>query len=441
LVLYMTKQLLLPGHVEHIAGYDAAHWLMVHIYGHGKAMTVVALASAFYGFYSSTVYLTPIFGGLLADHVLGRTWTVIVGACLMATGHFLMAFDVSFLAALICLMLGAGCLKGNLATQVGLLYSQTDNRRADAFQIYFLGIQVAVIFGPTLTGALGQGIGWHYGFGAAGVGMLISLVIYLSGRKYLPPEPARNAKARTEAKVAQAPMTVRDWQVLVLLIFLLPVLAFSVVGNNQIQNSYLVWADSQVDLTFFGWKMYTSWLVSLDSAVSFVTMMGAIWFWRRWAKRFREPDEMGKIVIGCIIAGAGVACLALGSSLAAATGHKVAFGWLLLFHLFNDIGFANVLPVGLALYARSAPRSMAGFVVGLYYLHQWLGNNLVAFLGGLLDKIPAAQFWWLHAGMVTGAGVVILVVRLIFGRVLRGEPAQPDFAPATVVAADAGETP
>lgn len=180
LVLYMTKQLLLPGHVENIAGFDTARTFFEHTYGGGKAMTVVALASAIYGFYASTVYVTPfLVGGPLGDWVLGRTGTIILGACLMATGHFLMAFDVSFLGALTCLMLGAGCLKGNLAAQVGGLYGETDNRRADAFQIYYLGINGGVIFGPLVTGLLGTNFGWHFGFGAAGVGMLVSLAIYL----------------------------------------------------------------------------------------------------------------------------------------------------------------------------------------------------------------------------------------------------------------------
>ena len=118
----MTKQPLLPGHIEHVAGIRGGPLVLHHVYGGGRTLTVVALASSICGFYSSTVYLTPIFGGLLADYVLGRTRTVVLGACLMALGHFLMAFDVSFLVALVCLMLGAGCLKGNLATQVGSLY-------------------------------------------------------------------------------------------------------------------------------------------------------------------------------------------------------------------------------------------------------------------------------------------------------------------------------
>jgi POT family proton-dependent oligopeptide transporter len=436
LSLYMTKQLLLPGHIEHVIGIDAARWYCDHVYGAGTSLSVVAFASALYGVYSSTVYLTPIFGGLLADYVLGRTRTVILGACLMALGHFLMAFDQSFLLALICLMLGAGCLKGNLAAQVGGLYSQSDTRRADAYQIYYLGINGGVIFGPVITGALGEGIAWHYGFGAAGIGMLISLVIYLVGRRHLPPDPPRGAKARAAAKAASVPMTRREWQVVILLVLLLPVLALSIVGNNQIQNAYLLWADKSADLHLFGLTILTSWLVSVDSIVSVATLVVMVWFWRAWAKRFPEPDEMGKFIIGCAFAAVGVFCLSIGSGIAAATGQRVSFGWLLAFHLLNDIGFANILPVGLALYTRAAPRAMAGFIVGVYYLHLWAGYTLVGKLGGLLDKMPAAKFWLIHAILVASAGVVFIFVRLIFGGLLRGEPAEPD-----LVAADAGKAP
>jgi POT family proton-dependent oligopeptide transporter len=438
LSLYMTKQLLLPGHVENIAGFGWARSFIQHTYGGGHAMTVVALASAIYGFYSSTVYLTPTLGGLLADRILGRTPTIILGACLMAAGHFLMAFDVSFLGALACLMLGSGCLKGNLATQIGGLYAEGDNRRADAFQIYYLGINGGVIFGPLVTGLLSHGLGWHYGFAAAGIGMLVSLAIYLSGRKYLPPDAPRGAVARAKAKAVAIPMTRRDWQVLILLLLLLPVLALSIVGNNQIQNGYLLWADKSVDLQMFGIPIPTPTLVSVDSIFSVATIALMVWFWRAWAKRYKEPDEMGKIIIGCLFGAAGVACLAIGATLTP-DGQKTPFFWLLLFHLLNDIGFANVLPVGLAFYARSAPAAAAGMIVGLYYLHLWAGNTLVGYLGGKLDKMPAAQFWWLHAGLVALAGVIFLIVRFFFGALLRHEP--PKLDAELIVAADAGKTP
>jgi POT family proton-dependent oligopeptide transporter len=433
LVLYMTKQLLLPGHVEHIAGWGPTRVIFEHVYNGGRAMSVIALASAVYAVYSSSVYLTPIAGGFLADHI-GRTRTIVIGACVMALGHFLMAFDASFLLALVCLMVGAGCLKGNIATQVGALYPPEDKRRADGFQIFYLGINGGVIFGPMITGYLGQGIAWHYGFGAAGVGMLISLAIYLSGLKYLPAGPPRDAAARAAARAQHGPMSGQEKAAVVLLVCLLPVLALSIVGNNQIFNSYLVWADTHADLHLFGVPILTSQMVSVDSVVSVATLAGMVVFWRWWKTRLPEPDELGKIAIGCFFAAAGVACLALGQALTP-TGGKVAFGWLLTFHLLNDIGFANVLPVGLALFARAAPPSLAGMIVGVYYIHLWAGNQLVGWLGARYETTPPVQFWLLHAALVGAAGVIFVVVRLLFGGLLRGAPAEPDMVAAEVAEA------
>jgi POT family proton-dependent oligopeptide transporter len=429
LVLYLTKQLLLPGHVENILGFPQLHAIL----SRGQPMTIVATASAIFGLYTALVYLTPSLGGLIADGWLGRTRTIILGACLMALGHFLMAFDASFLIALLCLMVGSGCFKGNIATQVGSLYRPDDLRRADAFQIFYLGINAGVIVAPLITGTLGEKVAWHYGFGAAGVGMLISLVIYLSGRKYLPPDPPIRKK---QQKLARVPLTAQEWRSMILLVGLLPVLAASIVGNNQIFNAYLIWADKSVDRTLFGQPILTTWLVSVDSIVSVATLAAMVVFWRIWKTRFKEPDELGKIVIGCLFSGAGVACLALGSALAASTGQKVSMGWLLAFHLLNDIGFANVLPVGLALFVRAAPAALAGTIVGIYYLHLFAANLAVGWLGGLLDKMPPTQFWLMHAALVTGAGVVFFFVRMLFGGVLAGKVQEPDF-----VAADAAEFP
>src|SRR5690606_25979236 len=133
------------------------------------------LASAIFGTYTALVYLTPIFGGLLADRVLGRRRTVILGAVTMAIGHFLMAFETTFLIALLCLIVGNGCFKGNIASQVGALYGPEDLRRASAFQIFYIAINAGVISAPLIAGTLGEDVGWHWGFGAAGVGMLIGL--------------------------------------------------------------------------------------------------------------------------------------------------------------------------------------------------------------------------------------------------------------------------
>lgn len=188
LVLYLSNHLFLPQTIGQVAGMDA---LRAAIEGVTGPRSPQQLASVVFGLYAGLVYLTPLFGGLLADRWLGRTRTVVIGATLMAAGHFLMAFEVAFLPALACLLLGVGCFKGNIAAQVGDLYAPGDKRRASAFQIFMLAVQIAVIAAPIVCGTLGEKVGWHWGFGAAGVGMVIGLFVYLAGRRWLPPEAPR----------------------------------------------------------------------------------------------------------------------------------------------------------------------------------------------------------------------------------------------------------
>src|SRR2546425_2255332 len=259
LVLYMVNRLLHPGHIEHVAGFGPFRHLIESFRG---PLDIQPLASTIFGLYTGLVYLTPIAGGLIADRWLGRTLTITIGASLMAVGHFLMAFDFSFLLALTCLLTGVGCFKGNLASQVGALYATGDNRRADAFQIYYIFINAGVIISPLIAGTLGEVYGWHWGFGAAGVGMLIGLTIYLSGRKWLPPDSPVVEKTERAAKPR---LTHREKMAIVALLLLLPVLTIAIIGNQQIFNAYLVWAERNADLIFFGRKMPTTWLVTLDS--------------------------------------------------------------------------------------------------------------------------------------------------------------------------------
>src|SRR3954453_4389482 len=239
LVLYMVKYLLLPGHIERVTAFASFR----HLYAGREGQ---ALASAIFGTYTASVYLTPIFGGFLADRVLGRGRTVLLGALTMAAGHFLMAFETAFLFALLCLLLGCGMFKGNIPSQVGSLYKPEDLRRADAFQIFYLGINAGVIASPLIVGSLGEKVGWHYGFAAAGVGMLLSIVIYLSGQKYL--RSSDNAPRTGVDPTAMMPkpkekLTKRDWRALIALILLIPVIAFALIPNQQIFNAYLVWGD------------------------------------------------------------------------------------------------------------------------------------------------------------------------------------------------------
>jgi POT family proton-dependent oligopeptide transporter len=411
LVLYMIKYLLLPGHIEHVAAFASFR----HLY---RGLEGQALASAIFGTYAASVYLTPIFGGFLADRVLGRRRTVLLGALTMAAGHFLMAFEVAFLFALLCLVLGCGMFKGNIASQVGSLYKPEDLRRADAFQIYYLGINAGVIASPLIVGTLGEVYGWHYGFAAAGVGMLLATGIYLSGQKYLrssdndPRKVAAVDSGQTAVPVRAAKLTRRDWGAVIALILLIPVLAVAIVPNNQIFNAYLVWGDQQFDLVFLGKKVPTTWLVTLDAIVSFSFLALVALFYRWYGKRWREPNEITKIIIGSGFSIAGVLCLYTAAATQGA-GQKIGLFWPVAFHFINSIAFAHLLPVSLALFAKVAPKSINATIIGLYYLAFFLANTMVGWVGGFYQTMPTTSFWLLHAGFAAGSGLCFLIFKFV----------------------------
>src|SRR6185369_15755242 len=185
LVLYMTKHLLAPEHAGNVFGLTGLKSAHEAVFG---PLDLQPLSSQIYGLYTALVYLTPIFGGLLADRVLGQRRTVILGAILMAIGHFMMAVEPLFLFALGALILGNGAFKPNISTQVGGLYAPGDPRRDRAFSIFYVGINLGAFLAPLVCGTLGEELGWHYGFTAAGLGMTAGLIIYLGGSRLLPGE-------------------------------------------------------------------------------------------------------------------------------------------------------------------------------------------------------------------------------------------------------------
>ena len=191
LVLYMEKYLLLPGHGD-VVGLSTLRGVLESMFG---PLGAQPFASQIYGLYTGFVYLTPVFGGWLADHVLGQRRTVIIGATLMAIGHFMMASERLFLLALLTLILGNGAFKPNISTQVGGLYAPGDPRRDRAYSIFYVGINIGAFLAPLVCGTLGEELGWHYGFAAAGVGMTIALAVYLYAVPMLPPDEMHKAKA------------------------------------------------------------------------------------------------------------------------------------------------------------------------------------------------------------------------------------------------------
>ena len=275
-------------------------------------------------------------------------------------------------------------------------------------------MNVAVIIAPLVCGTLGEKVGYHYGFAAAGVLMVIGLIIYLWGRRWLPAEAAPSRKTKAE----RPPFVKGDWGRVAILVLILPLLTLSAVGNQTIFGSYLLWGRSNYDLVFFGQSMPVTWLVSLDAIISTATIILSIMFWRWWAKRWREPNEITKLTIGVFFSALAPLALAFASWQAAVSGQKIGIGWGFAFHIINDIGFANVFPVGLALYSRASPRAIAGTMIGVYYLHLFACNLLVGRLGGSLETMSGTNFWLMHAGLVASGAIGLLLIRSFAGRIL-----------------------
>jgi POT family proton-dependent oligopeptide transporter len=402
-VLYMVQELLLPGHVENVAGMGAWRGMLEAVFG---PMTTQALASQTFGFYSGFIYFTPVFGGLLADRVLGAKRTVVIGALLMSAGHFAMAFEQSFLFALLLLILGSGCLKGNIAAQIGHLYPLDDeSRRTRAFTLFSTAINVGAVLGPLVCGLLAQVYGWHVGFGVAGVMMLVATVIYLAGQRHLPENlPRRRERAPRE------PLTAADRRAVLLLFAVFAILVFPFTAYMQIWNAGLVWVSQHVDLSSPFGKVPTPWFNSIDSFASIIAVPPIVALWAWQARRGSEPGDIAKLGIGTAIAAGAALLLAAGAALFGEGQVPVivpVLGW-------GGMGLAFVYfwPPVLALVSRAAPASLNATMVSLAYINLFVASFLMGWIGTFYEKMTPAQFWMLDAGV---AGIGTLLV-LIFGR-------------------------
>lgn len=421
LVLYMVDQLLLPGHVEHIAGFAAFRAGIEAVTGR---LSTQALASQIFGIYVGLVYFTPVFGGVLGDRVLGRVRTVSLGAMLMTAGHFCMAFDRSFLLALLLLILGAGCLRGNLAPQLGELYSKQDSRRTFAFQIYGSAVNLGAFFAPLASGQLGYEFGWHAGFAFAGFGMLIGLIVYLCGRRELPPD-----RPRRSDRVAHAPLNAAEWRAVYLLLLLVPVCSLFWIAQSQVWNTYNLWVRDHIVLRYGDWTMPVPWLQSLDGLAPFICLPPLLLFWRWQARRGNEQNELTRMAIGCFLFGAFTFWLGC-AQLASGTDGRAPLLWAVVFHFGSNLGWLYFSPTVQALFSRVAPAAVNATLMGIYYLAIFMGSVISGRLGGLYEILTPFQFWSLHAALVGAGGVLILIVGVAANRVFAVQAVAPRLAEA-----------
>lgn len=325
-----------------------------------------------------------------------------VGALLMTAGHFSLAFDASFLPALLLLILGAGLVRGNLSAQVKSLYADGDRREADAFQFYYVGINLGAFVAPIVTGTLAAAYGWHTGFAFAGLGMLIGLIVYLAGQRHLPPDAQRVAARR------RAALTRPETRRLFGLALLWPVGVGFWIAQSQVWNVYNLWVRGHLDLNVAGFAVPIPWLQALDGLAPVLVMPFFLARWQRQAARGREPDDLRKMAIGCLVFAGGVAWLAL-APLVSGADERAPLLWAVAFHLLSNIGWLYFTPVALALYAARAPAGLRGTLIGVNSLATFAGSVASGRLGGSYETMPVSNFWLIHAGIVGTAGVVLLL--------------------------------
>jgi POT family proton-dependent oligopeptide transporter len=400
LVLYLSGYLFQPAHINSVAGIGAYREAVESIFG---SLSTQALATQTFGLYAGFVYFTPVIGGWAGDRFLGRTPAVTLGAVLMVFGHFLMAFEAALLVALLMLLAGCGLLKGNLAAQVGSLYPKDETGRRDrAFSLYYLGVNLGAFAGPLVCGTLGEIYGWHYGFAAAGVGMAAGILVYLSGRRWLPPDTRRGGAGRPKLHAG-------DGRIIGALFLILALTTLFWVSQSQVWDTYPLWLRDRVNRAVLGGVVPITWFQSLDSLLVLVMAPVVLLFWRFQAGRKLEPGDLTKVALGCLIFGSAFLWLVLGEWTARPGG--VFILWPVLFHLTCAVGYLYVVPIALALFARTAPASVNALMVSIYYWGIFFGSIVSGWLGRFYGATSGEAFWGLHAAIAGAAGILFFLLR------------------------------
>ena len=394
LMLYMTKYLLLPEHARDVIGLGAFRSALSSIFG---PMTDLAFAAQTYGLYSGLLYGTPLLGAWLGDRVLGKTRTVTLGCLMMAAGHLTMAFEHFFLIALLLIILGAGGVVGNMLAQIGLLYDTDDQRRTRAFGVYLITLNIGALIAPLVIGTLGEKVAWHWGFGAAGIGMLIGLATYLAGRRHLPPDVITPNGAR--AKLTRA-----EWRRIIAILWLLvPYLLYNAMAL-QAYGIMFVWADTAVDRQVLGWVVPVTWIGIVDGILTILGVVVANRVWIALSRRNREPHDFTKIAIG--YAGIGAAFLFV--ALVAFLPIVPVLLWIAFF-LILDLSYGWAEPPLQSLVSRDAPASVNATMMAVLQLSNMLAFFLLGWMGRFYEPLGAPLYWTL-LGVLSLAAALFMVV-------------------------------
>jgi POT family proton-dependent oligopeptide transporter len=373
--------------------------------------------SDIYALYTSSVWLTPILGGFIADRFLGQYRSVLIGGIIIALGHFTLAFHALsfFYTGLVLIVIGTGLLKPNVSTLVGSLYEANDRRRDAGFSIFYMGINVGAFLGITGAGALAEKVDWHLGFAAAGVGMTLGLIQYVFGKKRLQvaidrlaTRPRETGPATTGSPTS-ASLTVADWK-RIAAIFVLFIFAALFWGAYEQAGSTLnLFADRYTDRVIFGWEMPASWLQAVQPI--FVILLAPVmaWLWVRLGHR--EPSSPAKFALALLFAGLAFLLLVPAASLAqSGEGVRVSPLWLVLAYAIEELGELCLSPVGLSAVTKLAPPRLVGRMMGVFFLSNWLGNLLAGWTAGFFSSMPLPTLFGVVAGVSLGAAAIMFLL-------------------------------
>ena len=389
-------------------------------------------AASIYGTYTMSVYLTAVPGGLIADYLTGARLAVFLGGVIIAAGHFSMVFRsmTTFYLGLILISLGTGLLKPNISAMVGGLYRENDPRRDSGFSIFYMGINLGSVLAGFVVGYLAKGetfrsflasmgqdpnSSWHYGFGAAGVGMVIGLIIYVLHQERLKRvgnKIRRASKTKTEVATRQ-PLTRDDWKriAVIFIFFLFTILFWG--AYEQKGASLNLYADRLVRNEVFGVRFPVPFLQSLTG--TFVIILAPVfsWLWIRMGDR--QPSSPRKFALGLGFISLAFMLL-VPASLFTAEG-KVSVWWLVGLYFLAVCGEMCLSPVGLSTVTKLAPVKLVGIMMGIWFLAASFGNKLAGYLSGFFVSDNPSRLTMLYGGIAVGllvsAGLLALLTPTI----------------------------
>ena len=347
----------------------------------------------------------------------------------MVAGEFMLTRESLFCPGLVTMVVGLGCFKSNISTQVGSLYAPGDPRRDRAFNLFYMGINVGAWLSPLVCGTLGQTFGWAWGFGAAGVGMIVGLIVYLWGQKYLAPDPVMmraNAKEAPAARRAKPePLTHGARMRILALVVLCALTAFFWAVDDQQGNSLQFWVDENTDLRVLSWigldwQMPSTWFQSLNPLFILLLTPLVNGLWMRQARKRTEPSSIVKMAIGCIFVAMGFWWM-FGAARASDAGHLAHFGWLAVCTLFLTLREIYVSPVGLSLVTKIAPMRMVSMLMGMWFLAIFFGDYLSGFLATYAHRLHPISFFAMLSAIALAAGTLIFGVAVPLKRVIGDE--------------------